>query len=76
MNHLSPSLSLSVFFSLPLPLPLPPSLLLTHAPLPSDDGLAWLSKTFQLCQPLKSASELTDWLQETWFNMAMGKCVC
>ena len=77
---LSLSLSLSLPPSLSLSFSLPPFL----SPSPScpsafvlsDDGLAWLSQTFQLCQPLKSASELTDWLQETWFNMAMGECVC
>ena len=39
----------------------------------TEGGLSWLSQTFNLCQPLKDASELSDWLESTWFNIAMGK---
>lgn len=38
-------------------------------------GLEWLSETFRLCQPLHTGSgveTLTSWIQDTWFNLAMG----
>lgn len=42
-----------------------------------DDGLEWLSDTFTLCKPLANAtavSGLMDWVENTWFDLAMGTC--
>ena len=35
-----------------------------------------LSKAFRLCTPLKNMDDvevLMSWLEDTWFNLAMGK---
>ena len=39
----------------------------------SSGGLAWLSETFQLCQPLSDVEALADWFEAVYFNMAMGE---
>ena len=42
----------------------------------STSGLEWLSKTFKLCDPLKTGDELNNWLESIYFNLAMGKRSC
>lgn len=40
-----------------------------------EDGLKWLSDTFQLCTALtanQSLEGLLDWVESTWFNLAMA----
>ena len=36
-------------------------------------GLSLLSTIFSLCEPLKNAATLTSWLEDVWFNLAMGE---
>ena len=35
----------------------------------------WISSTFRLCSPLTPdmVDEFEFWIQDTWFNLAMGK---
>lgn len=40
------------------------------------DGLSLLSTIFSLCEPLKNATTLSSWLEDIWFNLAMGEWVC
>ena len=54
------------------------SLVTTGFPSVTGGGLEWLSKTFRLCQPLHRGSgvqTLTSWIQDTWFNLAMGMII-
>ena len=40
-----------------------------------ENGLSTLTQAFHLCSPLKSMDDvgsLMDWLENSWFNLAMG----
>ena len=39
---------------------------------PSASGLEWLSTTFHLCEPLTDVEDFKSWIEDTWFNLAMG----